>query len=120
MTYVPHWPRQCYLDVDAIQHAEKLLFSLIVFKVLLTKWNFLTFESEQAKLDKNVHMMPQKQCLSWHIQKYFYNISCSLEHQIPKLRILNFQLDNQIVFDENPQIKPRFVEIVQIYENIDS
>ena len=49
------------LDVDAIQHAEKLLFSLIVFKVLLTKWDLLTLESEQAKLDKNVHMMPQKQ-----------------------------------------------------------
>ena len=32
------------IDVDAIQHAEDLLFSLIVFKVLLTKWDLLTFD----------------------------------------------------------------------------
>ena len=40
------------IDVDAIQHAEELLFSLIVFKVLLSKWNLSTLESEQLNMIK--------------------------------------------------------------------
>lgn len=81
-----------------------------------TSW--LLSLSKQEKLDTNVHMMPKKQSsmkwLSSHIQKHFYKISCSLEHQIPKSLILS-QSD---CFWWKPPIKPIFVEIVQIDEKI--